>query len=151
LAKAATAQFKAADPVKHMWPMTRNSRQLDFVFEDIKSNPGVVMFTLVNEDMREALIEKCEQINIPYLSVLDPAINFLGRYLGEKAQAKPGQQHVLNAEYFNRIEAMNYTLAHDDGQLGRNLTEAEVILVGVSRTSKTPTCIYLANRGIKAA
>ncbi len=151
VAKAALSQFKGADPVKHQWPMTRNVRQLDFVFEDIKAKPGIVMFTLVNEEMRNALVAKCELLKVPHLSVLDPAISFLGRYLGEKAQAKPGQQHVLNAEYFERIEAMNYTLAHDDGQLGRNLAEADVVLVGISRTSKTPTSIYLANRGLKAA
>ncbi|MDA5192378.1 pyruvate, water dikinase regulatory protein [Govanella unica] len=151
VAKAALAQFQGADPVKHSWTMTRNMRQLDFVLDDIRQKPGIVMFTLVNEEMRTALVSYCDSAKIPYLAVIDPAIAFFGRYLGEKAQAKPGQQHVLNTEYFHRIDALNYTLAHDDGQVSENLSKADVILVGVSRTSKTPTCIYLANRGIKAA
>lgn len=151
MAKAALAQFKGADAVKHVWPMTRNMRQLEFVLDDIRQKPGIVMFTLVNDDMRTALVTYCDTLKIPYLGVLDPAIAFFGRYLGEKAQAKPGQQHVLNAEYFRRIDALNYTLAHDDGQVSENIGKADVILVGVSRTSKTPTCIYLANRGVKAA
>lgn len=151
MAKAALSQFKGADPVKHVWPMTRNMRQLEFVLDDIRQKPGIVMFTLVNDEMRSALVAYCEDLKIPHLGVIDPAIAFFGRYLGEKAQAKPGQQHVLNAEYFHRIDALNYTLAHDDGQVSENLSKADVVLVGVSRTSKTPTCIYLANRGIKAA
>jgi regulator of PEP synthase PpsR (kinase-PPPase family) len=109
------------------------------------------MFTLVNEDIRRTLVTRLTELNIPYIAVLDPVIRELGHYLGEKSKAKPGEQHTLNKEYFLRIEAMSYTLAHDDGQLVDNITKADVVLVGISRTSKTPTCIYLANRGVKAA
>lgn len=151
VAKAAMAQFKGAEPMRHMWPMIRHERQLQRALEDVKARPGLVMFTLVDVEVRRALVAYCEDLGVPYIAVLDPVIDQLARYLGEKSQAKPGQQHELNAEYFKRIEAMNYTLAHDDGQLGENLAQADVVLVGVSRTSKTPTAIYLANRGVKAA
>lgn len=151
VAKAAVAQFRGAEPVRHLWPMIRHERQLQRVMDDVKARPGLVMFTLVDEDVRRALVAQCDDLRVPYIAVLDPVIEELARYLGEKSQAKPGQQHELNAEYFKRIEAMNFTLAHDDGQLGDNLAQADVVLVGVSRTSKTPTSIYLANRGVKTA
>jgi regulator of PEP synthase PpsR (kinase-PPPase family) len=151
VAKAALAQFKEAEPVKHLWPMVRNARQMEQVLEKIAEKPGLVMFTLVNEDLREILLRGCAQLNIPFIPVMDAVMIALGKFLGAKADAKPGRQHELNQEYFERIEAMHYTMAHDDGQAPKNLTQADVILLGVSRTSKTPTCIYLANRGIKAA
>lgn len=151
VAKAALAQFKGADPVKHLWPMVRNARQMERILEEVEKKPGLVMFTLVNEDIRDVLVKGCARLNMPYIPVMDAVMTALGKFLGEKAEAKPGRQHVLNQEYFQRIDAMHYTMAHDDGQAPRNLTEADVILLGVSRTSKTPTCIYLANRGIKAA
>ncbi len=151
VAKAAIAQFKGADPIRHFWPMIRHTRQLERVVESIAAHPGLVMFTLVDETIRADLVESCRRLNVPFIAVLDPVIEELGRYLGEKSLAKPGEQHALTAEYFARIDAMNFTLAHDDGQLGDNLAKADVILVGVSRTSKTPTSIYLANRGVKTA
>jgi regulator of PEP synthase PpsR (kinase-PPPase family) len=109
------------------------------------------MFTLVNEELREALLEGCRQLQIPCIAVLDPVIASLGNFLGVKAKGMPGRQHIMDAEYFGRIDAMTFALHHDDGQAVQNLSEADIILAGVSRTSKTPTCIYLANRGIKAA
>lgn len=151
VAKAALAQFKEPNAEKHLWPMVRNLRQLEPVLESIRMAPGLVMFTLVHQELRNALVRHCKEVNAPYLDVLDPAIDFLSRFLGERAQARPGQQHALNTEYFHRIEAMNYTMSHDDGQVTQGLNLADVVVVGVSRTSKTPTCIYLANRGIKAA
>ena len=151
VAKAALAQFKGSEPIKHLWPMVRNARAMERILEEIEKKPGLVMFTLVNEDIREVLVKGCARLNMPYIPVMDAVMTALGKFLGEKAEAKPGRQHELNQEYFERIEAMHYTMAHDDGQAPRNLTQADVILLGVSRTSKTPTCIYLANRGIKAA
>jgi hypothetical protein len=151
VAKAALAQFKGSEPIKHLWPMVRNVRQMERILEEIEKKPGLVMFTLVNEDIREVLVKGCGHLNIPYIPVMDAVMTALGKFLGAKAEAKPGRQHELNQEYFERIEAMHYTMAHDDGQAPKNLTQADVILLGVSRTSKTPTCIYLANRGIKAA
>ncbi|RMF09714.1 MAG: kinase/pyrophosphorylase [Alphaproteobacteria bacterium] len=151
VAKASLAQFEGAEPIKHLWPLIRNVRQLEPVLAEIEEKRGLVMFTLVNEEIRQTLLSRLRELNVPHIAVLDPVIRELGLYLGEKSKAKPGEQHALTEEYFRRIDAMSYTMAHDDGQLVDNISKADVVLVGVSRTSKTPTSIYLANRGIKAA
>jgi hypothetical protein len=110
-----------------------------------------VLFTLVNEDLRAKLIDGCRRLGVPCIPVLDPVIHALAAYFGETISGQPGLQHVLDTQYFERIDAMNFALSHDDGHSATQLAEADVVLVGVSRTSKTPTAIYLANRGIKAA
>ena len=151
LARAALAQFETAEAIEHIWSMVRTRSQIERVIAGIDANPGIVMYTLVNEILRQPLQECCRRLNMPAIPVLDPAINALGAYLGRAARNLPGQQHMMNHEYFQRIDAMTFAMTHDDGQAPWGLNEADVILTGVSRTSKTPTCIYLANRGIKAA
>jgi regulator of PEP synthase PpsR (kinase-PPPase family) len=151
MARATTVQFKHADVVHHRWNMIRSRFQLHRVIEGIEAEPGPVLSTIVDQGLRAELEKTCQQLNLPVVNVLDPVLTMLQEYLGEKATAKPGQQYVMNTDYFKRIDAMHYVLAHDDGQAHTNLAEADVILVGVSRSSKTPTCFYLANRGIKAA
>lgn len=151
LARACLAQFDDAEPIEHIWSMVRTKAQMDRVISGIEATPGVVLYTMVNEVLRRSLQECCRRLNVPAIPVLDPAIAALGAYLGRSARGLPGQQHAMNHEYFQRIDAMTYAMTHDDGQASWGLNEADVILVGVSRTSKTPTCIYLANRGIKAA
>lgn len=151
IAKACVSQFDDVQPHEHLWNLVRTQRQLDMVFEGIKASPGLVMFTLVDETLRRRLEDFCRELQVPCVSVLDPLIGALGSYLGVESQRQPGRQHLLDAEYFLRMDAMEYALAHDDGQATWDLHEADVVLVGVSRTSKSPTCIYLANRGVKAA
>jgi len=151
LARACLVQYDDIQVHEHLWPMMRSADQVKGVIEKIREHPGFVMCTLVNEEVRYALEDGCRAIQVPCIPVLEPVVAALGAYLNAKSHARPGRQHVMDAEYFNRIEAMQYALSHDDGQLARDLNEADVILVGVSRTSKTPTCIYMANRGIKAA
>ncbi|QJE74369.1 kinase/pyrophosphorylase [Aerophototrophica crusticola] len=151
VARACVSQFDRVQPIEHFWNLVRTERQLDMVMEGIRDNPGLVMFTLVNDKLRRKLQDTCRDLAVPCIPVLDPLINALGAYLGLESQSQPGRQHALDAEYFGRIDAMDFALNHDDGQSGWDLHEADVILVGVSRTSKTPTCIYLANRGVKAA
>lgn len=151
VARACVSQFDQVQPIEHFWNLVRTERQLDMVLEGIRENPGLVMYTLVNEKLRHRLQDTCRELAVPSISVLDPLIDALGAYLGLQSQSKPGRQHALTAEYFSRIDAMDFALNHDDGQSAWGLHDADVILVGVSRTSKTPTCIYLANRGIKAA
>ena len=151
VARACVAQFDQVQPIEHFWNLVRTTRQLEMVIEGIKDNPGLVMFTLVDEKLRRRLQETCRELQVPCIPVLDPLINALAAYLGLESQSQPGRQHMLDAEYFGRMDAMDFALAHDDGQSTWDLHEADVILMGVSRTSKTPTCIYLANRGIKAA
>jgi regulator of PEP synthase PpsR (kinase-PPPase family) len=151
IAHAAIVQFEEAKPVEHIWALVRTPRQIEKVLTEIEAHPGIVMFTMVDNDIRTLLQMGCRNLQIPCIPVLDGVMSALASFLGETAVNLPGIQHVMNAEYFDRIEAMNFTLAHDDGQATANLREADIVLVGVSRTSKTPTSIYLANRGLKVA
>jgi regulator of PEP synthase PpsR (kinase-PPPase family) len=150
-ARAAVAQFEGVELREHLWAMVRTESELEEALVGIRANPGFVMFTIVDEKLRVCLEQGCRELRTPCFAVLDPALVALGAFLGAEIKARPGGQHVLDAEYFARIDAMQFTLAHDDGQSARSLDDADVILVGVSRTSKTPTCIYLAQRGLKAA
>jgi [pyruvate, water dikinase]-phosphate phosphotransferase / [pyruvate, water dikinase] kinase len=151
VARACLVQFEDVEPIEHNWSLIRTGRQMTKVLDGIRENPGLVLFTLVNEELRVALQEGCRRLQVSCIPVLDPVIGALAGYLGRQSRGLPGRQHELDAEYFGRIDAMSFALAHDDGQSSWDYNEADVILVGVSRTSKTPTCIYLANRGIKAA
>ena len=151
VSSAAAAQFSELEYQQKTYPMVRTITQLERVFKNIKEEKGVVFCTLVEEEVREKLEQFCRKENILYLPVMENIVSVLEEYTGFEAINKPGGQHILNDDYFKRIEAINYTLEHDDGQGQLNLENADVIVVGVSRTSKTPTCIYLANQGIKAA
>tara|TARA_B100001175_G_scaffold136714_1_gene116208 strand:- start:262 stop:1107 length:846 start_codon:yes stop_codon:yes gene_type:complete len=151
VSSAAAAQFSEVEYQQKIYPMVRTVTQLERVFKNIKEENGVVFCTLVEEEVREKLEQFCKKENVLYLPVMENIVSILEEYTGFEAINKPGGQHILNDDYFKRIEAINYTLEHDDGQGQLNLENADVIVVGVSRTSKTPTCIYLANQGIKAA
>jgi hypothetical protein len=150
-ARASLVQFEKVQMTEHIWPMVRGLNQVREVVAGIEGHPGFVLYTLVDLDMRKILEEGCRRLQVPSISMLDPIVTALGAYLGAEVHARPGRQHIMDADYFGRIEAMHFVLNHDDGQLTRDLNEADVVVIGVSRTSKTPTCIYLANRGIKAA
>src|SRR5579872_1185101 len=151
ISRATTVQFEHADIIYHRWSLIRTRFQLHRVLEGIEHEPGPVLSTLVDRALRAELETTCRRLDVPLVNVLDPVMNLLQEYIGEQADARPGRQYALNADYFRRIDAMHYVLAHDDGQAQPGLAEADVVLVGVSRSSKTPTCFYLANRGIKAA
>lgn len=151
VAKAACAQFEMGRPIEHIYPLVRNRKQVDRAMTEIEGAPGLVLHTLMTPELRNYLEDKCREAGQPTIAVLDPVMGMLGNYLGVEVSHRIGAQHELDARYFARIEALNYTMAHDDGQSTATLDMADVILVGVSRTSKTPTCIYLANRGIKTA
>lgn len=151
VARATTVQFEHAHILYHRWSLVRTRFQLHRVLEGIEAEPGPVLSTLVDKALRVDLQTTCERLNVPIVNVLDPVVEVLQKHIGEKAVSRPGKQYVLNADYFRRIDAMHFVLAHDDGQAQRGISEADVVLVGVSRSSKTPTCFYLANRAIKAA
>jgi hypothetical protein len=151
VARAVVAQYEGVAAIEHVYPLVRSHTQLARVLSEIENAPGIVLYTLVERDLAERLEEVCRNTGSPHLSVLEPVHSLLSSYLGAASTARPGAQHMLNAEYFKRIDAMNFTLLHDDGHLPADLDEADVILVGVSRTSKTPTAVYLANRGVKTA
>ena len=151
LARACVAQFEKIHVDEKFWPLVRSEKQLDRVIQDIQNNPGPVFFTLVDQKMRRKLRSQCDKIGVPCLPILDPLIKAMSSYTGEPAIGIPGLQHALDEEYFYRVDAVDFALSFDDGQNFNGIDEADVVLVGVSRTSKTPTCIYLARRGIKAA
>jgi len=150
LARAAVAQFDETQVLYHRWSLIRSRLQLHRVLEGIQAEPGPVLCSLVDNALRHELDEACARLGVPLLHVLDPVLEMLQAQFGAPAKHKPGRQYVLDADYFRRIDAMHYVISHDDGQATRGIKEADVVLVGVSRSSKTPTCFYLANRGIKA-
>ncbi len=151
VSRAATTQYQGVASIEHVYPLVRTHEQLDRVISEIESAPGLVLFTLVDLELSERLETACKEQGCPCLSVLTPVHAMIQSYLGAVSTPRPGAQHMLNADYFRRIDALNFTMLHDDGQMAEDLEEADVVLVGISRTSKTPTSIYLANRGIKTA
>ena len=151
VARACLVQFSDFDVEEHTWPMIRTAKQVAEVIAGIEAEPGLVLYTLVNDNNMVRLEQACQHLEVPYIGLLNPVIMAMGHYLGSAARHRPGRQHVMDAEYFARIDAMQFVLGHDDGQMTRDLDFADVVIVGVSRSSKTPTCVYLANRGIKAA
>ena len=151
LSRAVLAQFEGIDPNQKFWPLVRTERQLERVIKRISDNPGPVIFTFVNERMRARLTDHCEQLGVPCVAVLDPIIRSLSSYLGVHAKGVPGLQHAMDDAYFKRVSAVDFAMRFDDGKSLEGAKQADVVLVGVSRTSKTPTSIFLARRGIKAA
>lgn len=151
VARAATAYYAGYQPIEHIYTLVRTSKQLDRMISEVEKQPGIVLYTIADAKLKTEIEQRCDALSIPCISILDPVIASLATYLNAKSKPHIGGQHVLNAEYFQRIDALNYTMAHDDGQITQDLESADVVLLGVSRSSKTPTSIYLANRGIKTA
>ncbi|MES2754384.1 MAG: pyruvate, water dikinase regulatory protein [Pseudomonadota bacterium] len=151
IAKAALAQYDDVETIRHFWPMVRNDANLTRVLGEIAQNPGLVLFTLVNPELRRTLETRCRALALTAVAPLDPVNHALSGLLGQAAKARPGRQHILDAAYFARVDAIQFTIAHDDGIGWENWEEADIVLAGVSRSSKTPTSIYLANRGYKTA
>lgn len=151
VARAVTAQYADISPVEHVYPLVRSQKQLDRVLAEIEEEPGIVLYTLLEDDLVSRLEAKCKEFNIPCLSIIGPVMQLFRSYLGPETTQRVGAQHILNSDYFKRIDALNYTMMHDDGQHVDDLESADIVIVGVSRTSKTPTSIYLANRGIRTA
>ena len=151
MARAVCARFTNVLPIEHIYALVRSQLQLDRALEEIANAPGVVMHTIVAGGLRAALERGCRKLEMPCMAALDPLVSAMSRYLGAPLSTRVGAQYALDTDYFNRMDALSYALGHDDGQGGQDLARADVILVGVSRTSKTPTCIYLAHRGVRAA
>lgn len=151
VARAAQAQYTNVSAVEHVYPAVRSNKQLDLVLRAIEEEPGVVLYTLLDEALIGRLEDTCHNLGLPCLSILGPVLQLFQSHLATESTQRIGAQHVLDSEYFRRMDALNYTMMHDDGQLTDDLERADVVLLGVSRTSKTPTSIYLANRGVKTA
>ncbi|MBB4264527.1 hypothetical protein GGD89_000133 [Roseospira visakhapatnamensis] len=149
--RACLVQFDTVPKVnQHLWWLVRTPGQVRRLIEGIQAHPGVVFFTLVDPEIRVVLEDACRDLGVPAVPLLDPVLLALKQYFQADFRSDPGRQHNLDDAYFRRIDAIHYTLAHDDGQLLEKLHDADVIVLGVSRTSKTPTCMYLANKGFKA-
>lgn len=152
VARAAAAQFDQVEVEEHTWPLVRTKAQVDKVLEGIRKHSGFVMYTMANRQLRHYLKKSCEDLGVPCISVLSRVIKELSSFFHtETTSDKPGRQHELDEDYFSRVEAINFALAHDDGQSVWDLEDADVVLVGASRTSKSPTSMYLAYRGYRAA
>lgn len=149
VAKAAAAQYPNVRAIEHMHPLVRTQRQLKRVLEDISRDPGIVLYTMVNPALGVELEQHCRDVQAPCFAVLQPIMRVFEGYLGAPRTPKVAGQHVLDADYYKRIDAMNFTIAHDDGRLPDDMNDADICVLGISRTSKTPTSLYLAQRGYK--
>jgi Uncharacterized protein conserved in bacteria len=151
VAKAALAQFEGVSVQEHSYTLVRSERQLLRAVDYIREHAGLVLFTLVHQELRSQLVNHCSLLNVPYFDLMEGPVSHMQHFFGVRESHRPGGQHEIDQSYLQRIEALNYTIQHDDGQVLDDLGGAEVILVGASRTSKTPTCVYLAMRGVRAA
>lgn len=149
--RAAAAQFRASNAIEHVYPLIRSKKQIKALIDALDREPGIVLYTIVDQDLAALIEAGCHELGLPCVNVLAPIIEKFQAYLGAPSRGRVGAQHVLNADYFARIEALNFTMDHDDGQFPEDYDQADVVIIGISRTSKTPTSIYLANRGIKTA
>ena len=151
MAKAAAVQYPQVRAIEHVHPLVRTDKQLERVLDEVELAPGIVLYTVVKKTMIREIERRCRLLKVPCLHVLQPIMKVFESYLGAPQTPVVAGQHMLDADYFRRIEALNFAMAHDDGQLPQDLSMADIILVGISRTSKTPTSIYLAQRGFKTA
>jgi [pyruvate, water dikinase]-phosphate phosphotransferase / [pyruvate, water dikinase] kinase len=151
MAKAAAVQYSQVRPIEHVHPLVRTPRQLERVLKEVEQSPGIVLYTIVKSELIEAIERRCRELKVPSLHVLKPIMQVFESYLGAPQTPVVAGQHMVDADYFRRIDALNFAMAHDDGQLPQDLNSADIILLGISRTSKTPTSIYLAQRGYKTA
>jgi len=149
---ALKAQFKNIEYKVHSYSFTRTENQILKILEDAKKNENsVILYTIVDNNLAKYLANVSDEKKIPCFGVLGNLILNFSKILNQKASHEPSGQHVLNEEYYDRIEAIQFTMNHDDGNLINDIDKSDIILVGVSRTSKTPTSIYLANKGFKTS
>jgi [pyruvate, water dikinase]-phosphate phosphotransferase / [pyruvate, water dikinase] kinase len=151
MAKAAAVQYPEVRAIEHVHPLVRTEKQLERVLDEVEQAPGIVLYTVVKKPMIREIERRCRALNVPCLHVLQPIMKVFESYLGAPQTPIVAGQHLLDADYFRRIDALNFAMAHDDGQLPQDLSVADIIIVGISRTSKTPSSIYLAQRGYKTA
>ena len=151
IARACVAQFPDVRTIEHVWTLVRSLNHVDAVFAGLERNPGILMMSVVDSDLRDEFEARCAEKHIPHVSVLDPVVDLLGQFLGQPSRNRPGGQRKLDTAYFNRMAAVDFAVSHDDGLNMGDLHDADILLVGVSRTSKTPTSMYLAHRGYKVA
>ena len=151
MAKAAAVQYAQVRAVEHIHPLVRTHKQLERVLQEVEQAPGIVLYTVVKRELIEEIERRCRELKVPCLHVLQPIMQIFESYLGAPQTPVVAGQHLVDSDYFRRIDALNFSMAHDDGQLPQDLNAADIIILGISRTSKTPTSIYLAQRGYKTA
>jgi regulator of PEP synthase PpsR (kinase-PPPase family) len=151
IARASLARFGSVTPRLHTSVFVRTSEDLAAAMRTLRRHRGLVFYTLVDPEHRSRLQGVCAELGVVGIAPLDPVVAALSRHFGQDPEQAVGMQHRITPDYFERITALDYAIANDDGALGSRFARADVILAGVSRTSKTPTCIYLAYRGVKAA
>ncbi len=151
VSRAVLSQFEGVESNDFIWPLVRTRPQLEKVIESIAKHPGIVLYTILHDDLIEALRRKCYDLKVPCIPVLSHIICEFSNYLGMSISHTIGRQHLLDSEYFSRVDAISFTITHDDGQSGWDIYDADVVLIGVSRTSKSPTSVYLSCRGYKTA
>lgn len=147
--RAAASQYSNWQSVEHTTSMVRSSKQLDKALDSVDANPGIVLYTMVDSELEKQLKERCNALSVPSVNVLAPITNIFDTFLGDKMSGRMGAQHALDEDYFGRLDAIRFAMAHDDGNLPDDIEEADIILIGISRTSKTPTSIHLAQRGMR--
>ena len=151
ITRACLAQFPDADVTEHVWTLVRTDEHLELLFSGVMRNPGILLMSIIDNEMRDKIEMRCKKMGIRAVSVLDPVANLLATVLGQAQQNLPGGQRQINSAYFARVAAVDFAVSHDDGMNMGNLGEADILIVGISRTSKTPTSMYLAHRGYKVA
>ncbi len=151
ISKAVMVQYEGITAIEHMHMLVRSARQLNRTLKKIEAQPGIVLHTILNPNLVEQLEKRCHELNMPAIPVLDGIVKIFDKVLGAHHKPTISGQHALNASYFRRIDALNFTMEHDDGRLPENISDADIVLLGISRTTKTPTGIYLAQRGYKTA
>lgn len=151
LARNAIAQLDGVQAERRIWKMVRRLGQVPEILAAVAAAPGYVLHSISHTDIREALERGCSHLGVPCQYALEPLLDRLADYTGAVVLSHASSGNAFDEDYYHRVEAMKYALSHDDGLTSEDLDDAEVILVGVSRSTKTPTCMYLASRGIKAA
>jgi len=151
VARAVLSQFEGVESNDFIWPLVRTKSQVEKIKDSIKKNPGIVLYTILEDEITEDLKKFCYELQLPCIPVLSRIITEFSNYLGMNISQVIGRQHILDEQYFSRVEAVNYTLTHDDGQSTWDLYDADIVVIGVSRTSKSPTSVYLSLRGYKTA
>jgi hypothetical protein len=151
VARAVVSQFEGVESNDFIWPLIRTKQQLEKVLEAISKNPGIVLYTILHDDLIEDLRRECFKMKVPCIPVISHIIGEFSNYLGMNISNTIGRQHLLDNQYFSRVGAISYAITHDDGQSSWDLYDADIVIVGVSRTSKSPTSVYLSCRGYKTA
>ncbi|MBL6664410.1 MAG: kinase/pyrophosphorylase [Rickettsiales bacterium] len=151
VSRAVLSQFEGVESNDFIWPLIRTKSQIDRVVESISKDPGIVLYTILHDDLILDLKKKCSEVNVPCIPVLSHIIGEFSKYLDMNISNTIGRQHLLDSEYFSRVDAISYTITHDDGQSTWDLYDADIVIIGVSRTSKSPTSVYLSCRGYKVS